>query len=59
MKKWLSALLALSLLCFVVSCGPDDSGEPEVPKDDDTDEIPTVGPENDPAVPDIDWGLPT
>lgn len=65
MKKLLAFLLAVFLLISLVACGPDDSGDPEDPKDDPngdsqggTPDASPDEPDNDPAVPDLDWGYP-
>lgn len=69
MKKLLALLLSLFLIISLVACGPDETpdddklnsddgtdGTPDA--DDGTDDTTDYGPEDDPAVPDIDWELP-
>ncbi len=66
MKKLLAFLLAAFLLISLVACGPDDSADPEDPNKDDlggdsqgsTPDASPDKPDNDPAVPDLDWGYP-
>ena len=58
MKKLLAFLLSLFLIFSLVACGPDtpDDSGPDTPGNDGGDGTPAVvGPEGDPAAPDMDW----
>ncbi|MBO5755572.1 MAG: hypothetical protein J6R89_05895 [Clostridia bacterium] len=62
MRKLFALLLALSLLFVMVACGPDENpGKDDPSKDDggDVEDEKDYGSEEDPALPDFDWNLPT